>query len=178
MRKANREEQQKILEILKKKIRQERIENGFGFGMAFFMLGVIIASIFQDTSGKLSSFVPLFTGVGIILFGFLVWLVFMIFRRFNIYSKRLKKQEYQVEDCIVEEFDLKLYPKSQQATYFAKITDMQGNVIEENCEILNNIEFKTLDKFVNKHKNRECLYIKVGDNFKFVLIPEEELATN
>jgi hypothetical protein len=178
MRKATTIEHQKISEKIKSKIRAEQIENGFGFGLLIFVLGAIIACLCMEEAAKIEPFRPWFIGLAVILIGFLLWLVFMIFRRFRIYSKRLKNQEYQIEDCIVEEFDFKLYPKSNQMTYYAKITDKQGNLIEENCEILNKIEFKTLDKFVNKHRNKECLYIKVGENFRFVLIPEEELATN
>lgn len=178
MRKANGQEHEKISQMLKKKINAERFENGFGFGMIIFVLGAIIACLCMEEAAKIDPVRPWFIGLAIILTGLLLWLTFGIFRRFAIYSKRIKNQDYQVEDCIVEEFDFKLYPKSNQMTYYAKIVDKHGNLIEENCEILNKIEFKTLDKFVNKHKNRECLYIKIGENFRFVLIPEEELATN
>ena len=178
MRKATKNEHQKISEKIKDKIKAERIENGFGFGMVIFVLGCIIACLCMEEATKIDPLRPWFIGLTTLLIVFLIWVTYMIFRRFNIYSKRLKTQDYQVLDCVVEEFDLKVYPKSQQITYYATIKDMQGNLVEENCEILNKIEFKTLDKFVNKHKNKECLYIKVGDNFRFVLIPEEELATN
>lgn len=178
MRKANGQEHEKISQMLKKKINAERFENGFGFGMIIFVLGAIIACLCMEEAAKIDPVRPWFIGLAIILIGLLLWLTFGIFRRFAIYSKRIKNQDYQVEDCIVEEFDFKLYPKSNQMTYYAKIVDKHGNLIEENCEILNKIEFKTLDKFVNKHKNRECLYIKIGENFRFVLIPEEELVSN
>lgn len=178
MRKVNDNEHSKISEKIKSKIKAERIENGFGFGMILFVLGAIIACLCMEEATNFDPYRPWFIGLAIILIGFMLWLTFMIFRRFNVYSKRLKNKDYEVLDCVVEEFDLKVYPKSQQITYYATIKDMQGNLVEENCEILNKIEFKTLDKFVNKHKNKECLYIKVGDNFKFVLIPEEELVMN
>ena len=178
MRKVNDNEHSKISEKIKSKIKAERIENGFGFGMILFVLGAIIACLCMEETTNFDAYKPWFIGLAIILIGFMLWLTFMIFRRFNVYSKRLKNKDYEVLDCVVEEFDLKVYPKSQQITYYATIKDMQGNLVEENCEILNKIEFKTLDKFVNKHKNKECLYIKVGDNFKFVLIPEEELVMN
>ena len=178
MRKVNDNEHSKISEKIKNKIKAERLENGFGFGMILFVLGAIIACLCMEEATNFDPYRPWFIGLAIILVGFMLWLTFMIFRRFNVYSKRLKNKDYEVLDCVVEEFDLKVYPKSQQITYYATIKDMQGNLVEENCEILNKIEFKTLDKFVNKHKNKECLYIKLGDNFRFVLIPEEELVTN
>ena len=90
MRKANRQEHEKISQVLKKRINAERLENGFGFGMILFVLGCIIACLFLEETTTFGTYKPLFISLTILFIGFMLWLTFMIFRRFNIYSKRVQ----------------------------------------------------------------------------------------
>jgi amino acid permease len=169
MRKTNPKEHENISNLLLKNLKTEKMENILGFSLVTIFIIIATISMIIDKQTDLINVVPYFVTGAVLVELFFGWLLYGTLKDLNSFKKSVEKNKYKVQDCIAEDINIYMTHPNSAKYLSTRIIDKKGNLIDTSCSILNNVSFNDYGDFIEKNKNKQCLYIEVADNFKFVL---------